>query len=230
VLVAALVISSIYFLVLAIPGFIVYGQAPSPRFVEVVTSTALHSTLSTLLVVPTSLILGYAFTFRKVGKFFTPLVLATIAVPHTAIGVLLSPIIFNLNLTDTSAAILIGMFIVSCPVGVGVMRASFAAQGVELEQYLRSMGVKGFRLQWFYVKESPISILLAALLSWFRAFSELGVLLIVAQRPQTVGIYVFEEFLKTGPAAVISASLILLGMALILTFVSVVVEGGLRDS
>ncbi|MCS7145508.1 MAG: hypothetical protein RMJ28_03275 [Nitrososphaerota archaeon] len=227
---AALMVSISYFTLLALPGIMLYGPLPPPRFLETIVSTATHSTLSTLLVIPTSLILGYTLTFRTEARYLTTLILSTTAIPHTAIGVLLSPIIFNLQLTDTSAAIILGMFIVSTPIGVGVLRASFAAQGVEMEEYLRGMGVRGFRILWFYLRASPTSVLLAALLSWFRAFSELGVFLIIAQRPQTVGIYIFEEFLKTGPTAVISASLILLGVALVLTLATVVLEGGPRSS
>jgi len=230
ILIAALVISLSYFIVLSLPAVLVFGSAPRPDFMGAVTTTAIYSTLATLLVLPASLLLGYAFTFRPTGRYISPLILFSTAIPHTAIGVLLAPIIFSLNITDTGLAIVLGMFIVSTPIGVGVIRAAYAAQGIELEEYLRSMGVRGFRLQWFYLKASPTSILLAALLSWFRSFSELGVFLIIAQRPQTVGIYIFEEFLKSGPGVVVSASLLLLAVALSLAFAVVVLEHGPRDS
>lgn len=230
VLLTALIISSTYFVLLSLPALLFYMPTLSPKFLETLTSTALHATISTVFVIPVSIVIGYVFTLRREGRYLTPLILSTTAIPHTALGVLLSPMVFSLNLTDTSIAIILGMFVVSTPIGVGVMRASFAALGVELEEFLRGMGVRGFRLQWFYLRASPISLLLAALLSWFRSFSELGVFLIVAQRPQTVGIYIFEEFLKSGPSAVVSASLVLLVFALALTFVTVVLEGGFRDS
>ncbi len=224
VLLLAAVVSVAYFLLLSLPAVIVFGATPSPSFFWVVASTAMYATVSSLIVLPVSFILGFALAFRPSGSYITPLILFSTAIPHTAIGVLLAPTVFSLKITDTGAAIVLGMFVVSLPIGVGVMRASFAAQGVELEEFLRSMGVRGMRLQWFYLKASPTSVILAALLSWFRAFSELGVFLIVAQRPQTVGIYIFEEFLKSGPTAVVSASLVLLAVAIILTLVTVVLE------
>ncbi|MEM4298112.1 MAG: hypothetical protein QW815_07080 [Nitrososphaerota archaeon] len=224
ILLLAVIVSVAYFLLLSLPAVIVFGTAPSPSFFWIIASTATYATASSLIVLPVSFILGFALAFRPTGSYITPLILFSTAIPHTAIGVLLAPTVFSLKITDTGAAIVLGMFVVSLPIGVGVMRASFAAQGVELEEFLRSMGVRGLRLQWFYLRASPASVLLAALLSWFRAFSELGVFLIVAQRPQTVGIYIFEEFLKSGPTSVVSASQVLLAVAIVLTLVMVVLE------
>lgn len=224
ILLLAVVASVAYFLLLSLPAVIVFGAEPSPSFFSIVASTATYATVSSLLVLPVSLILGYSLAFRPSGSYITPLILSSTAIPHTAIGVLLAPTVFSLKITDTVASIILGMFVVSLPIGVGVMRASFAAQGVELEEFLRSMGVRGVRLHWFYLRASPTSVFLAALLSWFRAFSELGVFLIVAQRPQTVGIYIFEEFLRSGPTSVVSASLVLLAFAVMLTFVTLVLE------
>lgn len=224
ILLIAVIVSVAYFLLLSLPAVVMFGAAPSSSFFRIVASTATYATASSLIVLPVSFIVGFALAFRPSGSYMTPLILFSTAIPHTAIGILLAPIVFSLKITDTATSIVLGMFVVSLPIGVGVMRASFAAQGVELEEFLRSMGVRGMRLQWFYLRASPTSVLLAALLSWFRAFSELGVFLIVAQRPQTVGVYIFEEFLRSGPTAVVSASLVLLAVAMMLTLVTLVLE------
>mgnify|MGYP001773793260 CR=1 FL=1 len=46
------------------------------------------------------------------------------------------------------------------------------------------------------------------LLMWLRAFSELGALLIVGNRPPTVGVYMFELFQSSGAETSVPYALI----------------------
>lgn len=174
---------------------------------EAILNTAIFSSVASLLVLMPAVVLGHASARGLSASFI--IVSLTTGIPHTAIGTLLLPVIAALGLVDTWLAIVIGMWIVSLPLAAAVMRGSIASMGVEMEEYLRSMGVKGFRLLWIYVKASPRALVTAALLAWLRSFSELGVFLIVATRPISAGIYIFEYFLKYGVAEVAGASLIL---------------------
>lgn len=228
--ISSLVICVSYFLVLSLPSLVVYGVVQAPGFLEALATTAAYSTIATLIVLPLSTLLGYALSFKDKAKYMEPLILFSTAIPHTAIGILLSPLIYGLRIADTGVAIIVGMVIVSTPIAMGVLRTSFSSQGTELQEYLRAMGVNGRTILWIYFRSSPVGILVASLLGWFRSFSELGAFLIIAQRPKTVGIYLYEEFLRMGPQVVASASLLLLGIALTVAFIVVVMESGPRDT
>jgi ABC-type sulfate transport system permease component len=45
-------------------------------------------------------------------------------------------------------------------------------------------------------------------LMWLRSFSELGAFLIVGMRPATVGVYLYETFLRLGTAPAVTVALL----------------------
>lgn len=213
----AVSVSLAYFALLTVPALLRYPLSVGPELIEALLNTAVASTASTLLAVPVAVLLAQG-SLSGPGRLTVPLVTATVSVPHTAIGVLLAPLVFGAGIADTLPATLLAMSVVSLPIGFTVVRGALASLGPGYFEFLRGMGLSGLRLVAMASRSVRTALLLALLLSWFRAFSELGALLIVARRPLTVGVYVYEFFLSRGTEPVVGASVALLLLAVAAAF------------
>ncbi|MCS7142188.1 MAG: ABC transporter permease subunit [Aigarchaeota archaeon] len=194
--------------------------------IAAIVNSALTSTVAALIATPVGSVLAY-FTMNGSRRFLTPLIMFPIAIPHTAIGVLLLPLVRGLGAIDTWIAIVLAMLIVSTPLSFATVRGALKSMGPELNEFLRPLGVKEYWVYWFYTRSSLQSHVLGLLLAWLRSFSELGAFLIIAHRPVTAGIYIYESFLMGGLAYTIGASLLLVGIAVI--FATLLVLIGERD-
>ncbi|MCS7095408.1 MAG: hypothetical protein NZ988_06365 [Thaumarchaeota archaeon] len=212
-----LLIALAYFSLLTVPALIAYPPSLEVAFLDALLNTALLSTLATSVSVPVGTVMAYGALPRS-WRLTAPLVTFTVSVPHTAIGVLLAPSVFGAGLADTAAAITLAMVVVSLPMSFSVLRGAFASLGVGYVEFLRGIGVRGLGVALMMLRSTRTALISASLLTWFRCFSELGAFLILAQRPLTVGVYVYEEFLKRGAGPVIGASLALLAVALLVAF------------
>jgi ABC-type sulfate transport system permease component len=225
----SLAVSSTYLAVFTVPTLATQRLAFTPQLLGPLITTAFYSSLATAIVIPLSLLTSLG-SLRSEGRIITALTTFPTAIPHTAIGVLLAPIFFRTGLHDTGLAVLTGMLVVCLPIGFGVFRsylASLAETGYL--EFLASLRVGGHRLILLILRSSKAALISAALLCWFRAFSELGVFFIIAQRPLTVGIYIYETFMRAGFEEVAGAALILLLVALLVSIALTLGEKGARD-
>lgn len=206
-----------YFAILTVPAVLRYPLAFTEEFSEAVMNTVVLSTISTLITLPLALVLAQG-SLRSPGRTLAPLVTATVSVPHTAIGVLLAPLVFGAGLVDTPAAIVIAMTIVSLPIGFTALRSALVSLGTGYFEFLAGMGVTGWRVIPIAIRSIRSALVISAILSWFRAFSELGAVLILARRPTTIGVYIFENFLAWGAAPVVGGSVALLALAVAVGF------------
>ena len=213
----ALSVGLFYFSFLTIPAIIRYRLILTNEFLQALVNTAVASTFSTLIVLPLAALTAQG-SLSGLGKAAVPVLTATVSVPHTAIGVLLSPLVFGSGTSDTMAAIVLAMAVVSLPIGFTVIRGAMASLGHGYFEFLRSMGLSGLRITALTLRSVRTAVLLAFLLSWFRAFSELGALLIVARRPLTVGVYIYEFFLSRGTEFVVGGALALVLLSLLVGF------------
>ena len=220
---AAIALSLGYFGILAVAPAFRADWRITPGFTESVWNTVLYASVATILCIPAAALLGYGATRLRL-RFAYALILFSTAIPHTAIGVLLAPLMSSLGLFDTPGAVVFSMWIVSLPYATAIVRASLEGLGREFEEYLRCMGVGGFRLLYLHAKAASYGFAAAAMLAWLRAFSELGVLLLIAPRPITVGIQIYEIFLKYGAETVTTASLLLVPVGVVSVYLLSLVE------
>lgn len=186
----------------------------SSEFLIAMINTSLLSTIATAASVPVASILAYV-TMNGRGSFLLPLITYTTAIPHTAVGVLLLPAFRTLGILDTWMAIVVAMWIVSTPLALATIRGAMRSTGREMYEFLKPLGLGDLTIYWFYVRSTIASHYMAILLSWLRSFSELGAFLIVAHRPLTMGIFIYESFLVSGAAPTIGTSLLLAALGMI---------------
>jgi len=131
--------------------------------------------------------------------------------PHTVAGIavlcafgrggLLGPLLSKLGIyvEDTFTGIVLAMAFVSAPIMIDTVKTGFASIDPELEMVARSLGASPSRV--FLSITLPLalrSIAAGAILTWARALSEVGALLIVAYYPRTINVLTVEWFSMFG--------------------------------
>ncbi len=198
--IAVLSLAVFYVFLLLVPGFLYVRPAPPPDPFTSIFNTFLMASAATAVALPTALLLSFYAVKRGLGAIVPAITFST-AIPHTAVGLLLLPLFARLGLVDTAPAVVISMVVVSLPVGVGTLSSVFSNFNRSLDEFLQPLGIGDLQIAWLHVKGAVRAVIISAILVWLRCFSELGALLIVANRPVTVGIYVFELFSSGGAAA-----------------------------
>jgi len=199
---------------LILPLLLVRASFTSTALIAILNSSLFALAATALCLLPAALIAYVTMNARSSLLF--PLVSFSTAVPHTALGVMLLPLVRALGIIDTAPAVVLAMFTVSLPLATATLRSAFLAMGPGLEHMLRPLGLGRLSIFLMYVRGAPLGLLLAALIAWLRAFSELGALLLIAFRPLTAGIYVYEAFYEVGLGPVLGASLLMGAMGLLL--------------
>jgi molybdate/tungstate transport system permease protein len=215
VLLLGAAVAAAYASLLLILPLLLVGPTIGVEALRAILNSALFALASAALCLLPAALVAYA-TMNAKGSPLFPLVSFSTAVPHTALGALLLPLAKALGIIDTGAAVLLAMFTVSLPLATVTLRSTFLALGPGLEQMLKPLGLGRLSVFAMYLRAAPSGLLLAALVAWLRAFSELGALLLIAFRPITAGIYVYEAFYAMGLGPVVGASLLMGGMGLLL--------------
>lgn len=171
-------------------------------------NSVLYSTVATFIVLPVAMLLAFYISRRSMGGIM-PLLTFSTAIPHTAVGLLLLPLFTRAGIVDTAPAVVVSMVVVSLPIGIGTLVATFTSTQRSLDEVLQPLGLDDFQILWFHVRTSAMGVLTSFLLTWLRSFSELGAFLIVANRPTTVGIHLLELFHKGGAAASVPYAVLL---------------------
>ncbi len=151
-----------------------------------------------------------------------------ILIPHNAAGIALlmllgprSPIgsLFSgvgISFTDTLFGVVAAMLFVSSPFMIRSAEEAFKSIDPSLEKVARSLGASSF--QTFAHILLPLSlrgILTGCLLTWARAISEFGAVVILAYNPKTAPVYLYDVFVSEGlkSSAPINGLLIILALA-----------------
>jgi len=221
-------IAACYLALFFIPSTVYRGLMIAPDLTVSLVNTFALASVSTALAFPLAVFLGFYVSRRGVGPIL-PFLMFTTAIPHTAIGLLLLPFFTVLGLVDTAQAVVLTMAAVSLPLGVGSLASAFSASAKSLDEFLSALGVGELRNIMLNLRAAKTASVVSFLLMWLRAFSELGALLIVANRPVTVGVYLFELFNRGGAALAvpygIAVALIGLAFSFLLYHVSMRAEG-----
>jgi molybdate transport system permease protein len=131
--------------------------------------------------------------------------------PYTTIGSL-----FNGNLTDSMAGIVLAQSFVASPFLVLVARAAFG--GIEPAYFDLAAGLGHRELARFWKVGLPgaaAGIRAGLLLAWLRALGEYGATVILAYHPYTLPIFTSVQFSSSGLATTEAPTALALGLAVV---------------
>ncbi len=160
--------------------------------------------------------------------------------PHVIAGIMLLAAfgrmglvsrLFNLSMgiEDTFLGIILVMMFVSIPIMVDTIKIGISSVDIKLEYVARSLGASKARVfKDIVLPLSVRSILAGYILSWARAVSEVGALLIVAYYPKTANIVIYEWFLTYGLKYAASLSIVLMTIFIAIFTALRLIVGGLR--
>lgn len=139
--------------------------------------------------------------------------------PDTPLGSMFS--ILGISFLDSVWGIVIAMAFVSAPFMVRSAQEAFLSIDPEMEKIGRSLGATRFKV--FVNVTFPLAsrgILTGCLLTWARAVSEFGAVVLIAYFPKTAPVHLFDVFVSQGLSAAlpINALLILLAIVILVVF------------
>ena len=188
---------------------------------------AFSTILGTLLGVPAAYLLSeYEF---KGKEFLESLLNLPIVIPHVAVGVVLLKLLngksflgslfsrFGITFVDTIYGVVVAMCFVSISYVTVSALLGFRSVDRNLIWSARSLGATPFQVFRFIV--FPLTfpyILRGALLSFARAVSEVGALLIIAYYPITAPILMYERFEDYGLKAATPVALLVVLFSLLI--------------
>ena len=188
------------------------------RVIEAVRNTLVTSAVTTLISLIFGVPLGYILARKDFrGKSIVQgLVDVPIVIPHSVVGIMLI-ITFSSAIVDNYVGIILAMLFVSASFTINSARDGFLAVDENLEHVARTLGAT--KLRTFFTISLPLalpSILSGAIMTFARAMSEVGAILIVAYYPKTAQILVMEYFENYGLRASrpIAVLLIILSLAI----------------
>ena len=172
--------------------------------------TALAATIiAAMLGIPLAYVMARREFFGK--KFIQGLIDLPIVIPHTVAGIALLTVfgahgmigeplaVFNIRFVDAVPGIIVAMLFLSAPFLVNSAREGFEAVDPRLENMARSLGTT--RWGAFSRVAMPLCyshILTGAVMTWARAISEFGAVVIIAYYPQVATVLIYSRFLSFG--------------------------------
>lgn len=186
--------------------------------------------VSTVIALVSGVPLGYLLARSEfAGKaFLSAVVDMPIVIPHLVAGIALLTVLgprgligkplgaVGIDFVDAYAGTVAAMLFVSAPFVVNAARAAFTAVDIRLEAASRGLGASPVRT--FFAVSLPLAfpgIAAGAVMSWARAISEFGAVLIIAYYPRTAPTITYERFTSHGlshsrPVAVVLVVICLL--------------------
>ncbi|WFO74848.1 ABC transporter permease [Desulfurococcaceae archaeon MEX13E-LK6-19] len=193
--------------------------------------TMLAATLSSILLLVIGIPLAYILARKDFpGKnILEGLIDIPLMIPHAVAGIMIlvaysrrglfSSVTSTLGIpiADSFWGIVAVMLFVSAPIMIDTVKVGIQDVDPMYEYIARSLGASPWRV--FFTVTLPISfhsIIAGFILSWARAVSEVGAILIVAYYPKTINVLVIEWFNTYGLQYAIALSIVLVVVSLIL--------------
>jgi molybdate/tungstate transport system permease protein len=209
----ALPLAVIFFKQASDPGMVVRALH-DPLVIESLGNSLLTATVTAIIALLFGVPLGYVLArIDFPGKSLVQaLVDVPIVIPHSVVGIMLL-VTFSNAILDSYKGIIAAMLFVSASFTINASRDGFLAVDEKLEAVARTLGAS--RLRAFLSIALPMalpSIASGAIMTWARAMSEVGAILVVAYYPKTAQVLVLEYFNNYGlrasrPIAVILVSI-----------------------
>jgi molybdate/tungstate transport system permease protein len=183
-------------------------------------------------------ILGIPFAYLFVRKKFRgknvldSLLDLPILIPHNTAGIALLTVLgpsypfgaafsaLGIRFVDTTWGIVIAMAFVSAPFMIRSAQEAFSSIDPKMENVGRSLGATRFKM--FAHVTFPLAsrgILVGCLLTWARAVSEFGAVIMLAYFPKTAPVYLWDVFVSQGINAALPINAILIILAIIILIV-----------
>lgn len=189
---------------------------------ELVLSSLLNSIATSTATMLISLLFGVPLGYilarsNFAGKRFVQGVIdLPIVIPHSVVGIMLL-LTYSKAILDNYLGIIFAMLFVSASFTINSARDGFLAIDEKAEFVARTLGASRFKV--FFTVSIPLalpSIMTGAIMTWARAMSEVGAILIVAYYPKTAQVLVMDYFNNYGlsTAQPIAVILILISLAL----------------
>lgn len=219
------VLGSFLILFLVIPVLLLYLTTPAESmlgipydqeavkaiFLSLVAATTATG-LSLIFGIPLAFILARYMFFSK--SFIEAVVDLPLVIPHSVAGIAvlvayssrstIGSIFSNLGIVieDTFWGIVAAMTFVSATILINAAKDGFQTVDKEYEYVARTLGAPLYKV--FFTVYLPLSfkpILSGAIMTWARAMSEVGAILIVAYFPKIAPILIIDRFLNYGLSA-----------------------------
>jgi len=184
--------------------------------IEALKNSLLTATATALIALFFGVPLGYVLARKEFpGKSLVQAIVdVPIVIPHSVVGIMLL-VTFSSAILDNYTGIIAAMLFVSASFSINAARDGFLAVDEKLENVARTLGAS--RLKAFFSISLPMafpSIASGAIMTWARAISEVGAILIVAYYPKTAQVLVMEYFNNYGLRASRPISVILIAISL----------------
>ncbi|MDK2876539.1 MAG: molybdate/tungstate transport system permease protein [Archaeoglobaceae archaeon] len=179
------------------------------------------STATMLISIFFGIPLGYLLARKDFyGKSFVQAIVdLPIVIPHSVVGIMLL-LTFSDAILDNYAGIISAMLFVSASFTINSARDGFIGVEEKLEFVARTLGAN--RLKVFFTISLPLamhSIITGAIMTWARAMSEVGAILIVAYYPKTAQVLVMDYFNNYGLSSAKPIAVILILICLFIFFI-----------
>lgn len=189
-----------------------------PYVIEALRNSLLTATATALIALLFGVPLGYVLARKEFpGKSLVQaLVDIPIVIPHSVVGIMLL-VTFSSAILDSYTGIIAAMLFVSAPFTVNAARDGFLAVDEKVEAVARTLGAS--RLRVFFSVSLPIafpSVASGVIMTWARAISEVGAILIVAYYPKTAQVLIMEYFNNYGLRASRPISVIMVAISLVI--------------
>jgi len=183
---------------------------------DAVKNSILTATATAIIALFFGVPLGYVLARKEFpGKSIVhALVDVPIVIPHSVVGIMLL-VTFSNSILDSYTGIIAAMLFVSAPFTINASRDGFLAVDEKLEAVARTLGAslwKAFAL--ISLPMASPSIASGAIMTWARAISEVGAILIVAYYPKTAQVLILEYFNNYGLRASRPIAVVMVGLSL----------------
>ena len=231
----------VLFLVVPVIGSIVSG---APGLPSALTDTRTLSAIWTsfycaFFAMLFMLVLGVPFAYLFIRREFPgkkvldSLIDIPILIPHNTAGIALLAILspnfpignafqsLGIGFIDTVWGIVIAMAFVSAPFMIRSAQEAFQSVDPAMEKSARGLGATRFKTFWHITLPlASRGVLTGCVLTWARAVSEFGSVILIAYYPKTAPVYLYDVFVSQGlnAALPISALLILLAIVILVVF------------
>ena len=181
-------------------------------------NSILTATATALISLAFGVPLGYILAKKdfKYKSIIQGIVDVPIVIPHSVVGIMLVTT-FSDAILDSYLGIIMAMLFVSASFTINSARDGFLSVSSNLEHTARILGAS--KLKAFTTISLPIampSIFSGMIMTWARAMSEVGAILVVAYYPKTAQILVLEYFENFGLRYSMPISTILIILSLII--------------
>jgi molybdate/tungstate transport system permease protein len=213
----------VLFLIVPIIGSIASGAKGLPaaltdtRTLSAIWTSFYCAFIAMLLMLILGVPFAYLFTRREFpGKKVLD---SLIDMPNYPIGSAFSSL--GIGFIDTVWGIVAAMAFVSAPFMIRSAQEAFQSIDPAMEKSARGLGATRFKV--FRHVTLPLAsrgILTGCVLTWARAISEFGAVILIAYFPQTAPVYLYDVFVSQGLSAAlpITALLILLAIVVLVIF------------